>query len=95
MRATSTTTLFLCHHWAGESDLFKLTAHDSYLYACGVADNKGPVLAIACAAADLLRVCKLGVDILPLVKGKEETGSDSFVNAALMHKVLSLSQFMS
>ena len=52
MYATSTTTLFLHCHWAGESDTFGLTAHDSYLYVCGVADNKGPILAIACAAVD-------------------------------------------
>jgi acetylornithine deacetylase/succinyl-diaminopimelate desuccinylase-like protein len=57
-----------------ESDPFKLTARNGYLYARGVADDKGPVLATACAAADLLRARKLGVDLLFLVEGEEETG---------------------
>ena len=46
------------------------------------------VLAVACAAADLLRARKLGVDLLFLVEGEEETGSDGFVNTVLKHKVL-------
>jgi hypothetical protein len=70
-----------------ESDPFKLTARNGYLYARGVADDKGPVLAIACAAADLLRARKLGVDLLFLVEGEEETGSGGFVDAVLRHKV--------
>ena len=71
-----------------ESDPFKLTARNGYLYARGVADDKGPVLAIACAAADLLRARKLGVDLLFLVEGEEETGSDGFVDTVLKYKVL-------
>jgi di- and tripeptidase len=71
-----------------ESDPFKMTARNGYLYARGVADDKGPVLATACAAADLLRARKLGVDLLFLVEGEEETGSDGFVNTVLKHKVL-------
>lgn len=71
-----------------ESDPFKMTARNGYLYARGVADDKGPVLAVACAAADLLRARKLGVDLLFLVEGEEETGSDGFVNTVLKHKVL-------
>lgn len=65
-----------------------MTARNGYLYARGVADDKGPVLATACAAADLLRARKLGVDLLFLVEGEEETGSDGFVNTVLKHKVL-------
>lgn len=71
-----------------DSDPFKLTARNGYLYARGVADDKGPVLAIACAAADLLRARKLGVDLLFLVEGEEETGSDGFVDTVLKHKDL-------
>ena len=70
-----------------ESDPFKLTARNGYLYARGVADDKGPVLAIACAAADLLRARKLGVDLLFLIEGEEETGSGGFVDAVMRHKV--------
>ena len=55
--------------------------------ARGVADDKGPVLAVARAAADLLRARKLGVDLLFLVEGEEETGSGGFVDAVLRHKV--------
>ncbi|KAN0141012.1 Zn-dependent exopeptidase [Lactarius tabidus] len=71
-----------------ESDPFKMTARNGYLYARGVADDKGPVLATVCAAADLLRARKLGVDLLFLVEGEEETGSDGFVNTVLKHKDL-------
>ncbi|KAH9966153.1 Zn-dependent exopeptidase [Russula compacta] len=70
-----------------DSDPFKLTARNGYLYARGIADDKGPVLAVACAAADLLRARKLGVDLLFLVEGEEETGSGGFVDAVLRHKV--------
>lgn len=70
-----------------ESDPFKLTARNGYLYARGVADDKGPILAVACAAADLLRARKLDVDLLFLVEGEEETGSGGFVDAVQKHKV--------
>jgi len=70
-----------------ESDPFKLTARNGYLYARGAADDKGPILAVACAAADLLRARKLGVDLLFLVEGEEETGSGGFVDAVQRHKV--------
>lgn len=69
-----------------ESDPFRLTARNGYLYGRGVADDKGPVLAVACAAADLLRARKLGVDLLFLVEGEEETGSGGFVDAVRRHK---------
>ncbi|KAH9980925.1 Zn-dependent exopeptidase [Lactifluus volemus] len=71
-----------------ESDPFRLTARNGYLYGRGVADDKGPVLAVACAAADLLRTRKLAVDLLFLVEGEEETGSGGFVDAVLRHKDL-------
>ncbi|KAF8470421.1 Zn-dependent exopeptidase [Russula ochroleuca] len=71
-----------------ESDPFKLTARNGYLYARGVADDKGPILAVACAAADLLRARKLDVDLLFLVEGEEETGSGGFVDAVQKHKDL-------
>ena len=70
-----------------ESDPFKLTARNGYLYARGVADDKGPILAVACAATDLLRARKLDVDLLFLVEGEEETGSGGFVDAVQKHKV--------
>ncbi|KAH9993855.1 Zn-dependent exopeptidase [Russula vinacea] len=57
-----------------ESDPFKLTARNGYLYARGVADDKGPILAVACAATDLLRARKLDVDLLFLVEGEERRG---------------------
>ncbi|KAI0256992.1 Zn-dependent exopeptidase [Lactifluus subvellereus] len=68
------------------SDPFRLTARNGYLYGRGVADDKGPVLAVACAAADLVRARKLGVDLLFLVEGEEKTGSGGFVDAVLRHK---------
>ncbi|KAI0263416.1 hypothetical protein BC834DRAFT_887180 [Gloeopeniophorella convolvens] len=71
-----------------ESDPFKLTARNGFLYARGVADDKGPLLAVACAAADLLQARRLGVDLLFLVEGEEETGSVGFVDTVLKHKDL-------
>ena len=57
---------------------FTLTARNGSLYGRGVSDDKGPVLAMACAAAELLQSRRLNVDVLFLVEGEEETGSVGF-----------------
>lgn len=45
------------------------------LYGRGVIDNKGPILAVATAAADLLEAGQLDIDLLMLLEGEEETVS--------------------
>ena len=49
-----------------------------YLYGRGVSDNKGPVLAVACAAAALQERRELDVDVVMLIEGEEEAGSKGF-----------------
>lgn len=44
-------------------------------------------MAMACAAAELLRKRALGVDLVFLIEGEEETGSGGFMDAVLTHKV--------
>ncbi|KAI0029482.1 hypothetical protein K488DRAFT_80144 [Vararia minispora EC-137] len=68
------------------SDPFELTARNGYLYGRGVSDDKGPVLAIACAASDLLQRRELEVDLLLLVEGEEETGSPCFIETVRKYK---------
>ncbi|KAI0061595.1 Zn-dependent exopeptidase [Artomyces pyxidatus] len=69
-----------------DSDPFELTARNGFLYGRGVSDDKGPVLAVACAAAELLQQRKLGVDLVFLIEGEEETGSVGFVESVRKHR---------
>jgi di- and tripeptidase len=57
------------------------------LYGRGVSDDKGPVLAMACAAANLLRQRQLGVDVVFLIEGEEESGSVGFRDTVKKYKV--------
>lgn len=50
-------------------------------------DNKGPILAAACAAAELLGRRQLELDLVFLIEGEEETGSNGFGEAVRRHKV--------
>ncbi|KZV68817.1 Zn-dependent exopeptidase [Peniophora sp. CONT] len=61
-----------------DSPPFTLTARNGSMYGRGVSDDKGPVLAMACAAAELLQSRRLNVDVLFLIEGEEETGSVGF-----------------
>ncbi|KAH9933265.1 Zn-dependent exopeptidase [Amylocystis lapponica] len=67
-------------------DPFTLTGRNGYLYGRGATDNKGPVMAVACAAADLLRRRALELDLVFLVEGEEEAGSGGFGEAVRRHK---------
>ena len=71
-----------------DTDPFTLTGRNGYLYGRGATDNKGPILAVACAAADLLARRALGVDLVLLIEGEEEAGSGGFVEAVKRNKVL-------
>ncbi|KAI0078214.1 Zn-dependent exopeptidase [Panus rudis PR-1116 ss-1] len=68
------------------SDPFSLYALNGYLYGRGITDNKGPVMAVACAAADLLRRRCLDVDLVMLIEGEEESGSGGFAETVQRYK---------
>lgn len=70
-----------------ESDPFTLSARNGYLYGRGVTDNKGPIMAVACAAADLLRRRALELDVVMLLEGEEEAGSRGFMETVRKKKV--------
>jgi acetylornithine deacetylase/succinyl-diaminopimelate desuccinylase-like protein len=70
-----------------ESDPWELSGRNGYLYARGVSDNKGPILAVACAAAALRQRRELDVDLVMLIEGEEEAGSKGFAPAVRRHKV--------
>ncbi|KIM43328.1 hypothetical protein M413DRAFT_69177 [Hebeloma cylindrosporum] len=65
---------------------FTLTGRNGYLHGRGVTDDKGPIIAVACAAAELLSRRALEVDLIFLIEGEEETGSHGFRAAVQQHK---------
>ncbi|KAK2459641.1 hypothetical protein APHAL10511_008286 [Amanita phalloides] len=71
-----------------ESDPFRLTGHNGYLYGRGATDNKGPIMAVAFAAAELLSRKALALDLVFLIEGEEESGSRGFEDAVRKHKDL-------
>lgn len=73
-----------------DSDPFTLTGRNGYLYGRGVTDDKGPIIAIACAAAELLARKALDLDLVFLIEGEEECGSAGFGDAVRQHKVCAL-----
>ncbi|KAG6909272.1 hypothetical protein DXG01_001334 [Tephrocybe rancida] len=72
------------HGWS--SDPFTLNGRNGYLYGRGVTDDKGPVLAVACAAAELRTKRALGCDLVLLVEGEEECGSAGFGECVQRYK---------
>ncbi|KAG8893744.1 hypothetical protein FRC01_013378, partial [Tulasnella sp. 417] len=69
-----------------EHDPFTLTGLNGYLYGRGVTDNKGPVLAVACAASEMLARRSLDMDLILLIEGEEEAGSGGFEEAVRKYK---------
>ena len=55
-----------------------LHGRDGYVYGRGVSDNKGPVLAVAHAASELLHTHQLDMDVVMLVEGEQAAGSSPF-----------------
>lgn len=70
------------------TDPFKLTAKDGNLYARGVSDNKGPVLAALFAVAELHANKELSTDVVFLIEGEEECGSMGFQDTVNANKQL-------
>ncbi|KAF9265126.1 Zn-dependent exopeptidase [Marasmius fiardii PR-910] len=68
------------------SDPFKLDGRNGYLYGRGTTDNKGPILAVAFAVSELLSRRALGVDVVFLIEGEEESGSVGFEDAVRKYK---------
>ncbi|KAG8994336.1 hypothetical protein FRB93_001592 [Tulasnella sp. JGI-2019a] len=73
---------------AWDTDPFSLTGLNGYLYGRGVSDNKGPILAVACAASEMLARRALDIDLIMLIEGEEEAGSTGFAEAVAKHKDL-------
>lgn len=69
-----------------KTDPYQLVSLDGFLYGRGVSDNKGPILAALYAAADLVRSKELACDIVFLIEGEEESGSQGFHEAIRNHK---------
>ncbi|KAL0060134.1 hypothetical protein AAF712_013106 [Marasmius tenuissimus] len=69
------------------SDPFTLNGRNGYLYGRGATDNKGPIMAVAFAAGELLYRRALGVDVVFLIEGEEESGSAGFEDAVRKYKV--------
>ena len=62
-------------------DPFVMKGKNGWVYGRGVSDNKGPMLAIAAAAADLRAAQALEIDLVMVIEGEEETGSAGFQDA--------------
>ncbi|KAJ6620730.1 hypothetical protein B0H10DRAFT_2020308 [Mycena sp. CBHHK59/15] len=71
-----------------DSEPFHMVGRSGYLYGRGATDNKGPILATACAVAQLLATRALGLDVVFLIEGEEECGSSGFDDAVRKHKDL-------
>lgn len=68
------------------TDPFQLTSINGFLYGRGVSDNKGPILAALYAAADLARTKALRCNVVFLIEGEEESGSQGFRETVRQHK---------
>ncbi|KAL1960125.1 hypothetical protein VTO42DRAFT_297 [Malbranchea cinnamomea] len=71
-----------------KTDPFQLTSINGYLYGRGVSDNKGPTLAALYAAAELTKTKKLACNIVFLIEGEEESGSQGFSETVQANKDL-------
>lgn len=68
------------------TDPYQLTSINGFLYGRGVSDNKGPILASLYAAADLARTKTLRCNVIFLIEGEEESGSQGFHETVREHK---------
>lgn len=84
------------HEPEWQTDPFEVTSVDGYLYARGVSDNKGPILAFVYAVKELLEgggslagggdgTQGLPVNVAFLFEGEEENGSIGFRDAVMQN----------
>ena len=71
-----------------ENNPFVLTGKNGYLYGRGATDDKGPIIAAACAASELLKRREMNCDLVMLIEGEEEVGSIGFAEALRRAEVL-------
>jgi di- and tripeptidase len=64
-----------------------MSGRNGFLYGRGSTDNKGPIIAVACAAADLLSRRALEVDLVFLIEGEAEHGNTGFGDTVKKCKV--------
>ncbi|KAJ5619821.1 WD repeat protein [Penicillium lagena] len=69
-----------------KTDPYQLASINGFLYGRGVSDNKGPILAALYAAADLARTKSLRCNVVFLIEGEEESGSQGFHETVREHK---------
>lgn len=70
------------------TDPFQLTSLNGFLYGRGVSDNKGPILAALYAAAELTQRKELSCNVVFLIEGEEESGSQGFAETVQESKDL-------
>ncbi|EFR04915.1 WD repeat-containing protein [Nannizzia gypsea CBS 118893] len=75
-------------HPKWNTDPFHLTSLNGYLYGRGVSDNKGPSLSALYAAAELYQRKELSYNVVFLIEGEEESGSQGFGQAIRENKIL-------
>ncbi|KAJ1831187.1 hypothetical protein LPJ73_008142, partial [Coemansia sp. RSA 2703] len=72
--------------WAAPA--FALRGRDGYVYGRGVSDDKGPVLAMLLAVADLHVRGRLALPVVFCIEGEEERGSLGLQAAVETHRAL-------
>ncbi|PGH14313.1 hypothetical protein AJ79_03135 [Helicocarpus griseus UAMH5409] len=95
--STNKTILFYGHydvvgadtnHLKWNTDPFQLSSINGFLYGRGVSDNKGPILAALYAAAELTQKKDLSCNVVFLIEGEEESGSQGFSSTVQKYKGL-------
>ncbi|KAL9544998.1 hypothetical protein MBANPS3_007346 [Mucor bainieri] len=69
-------------------DPFKLTGLNGYLYGRGISDDKGPIVSSLLAVHELFKEDALDVNVIFLIEGEEECGSNGFLEALTNHHSL-------
>ncbi|EJU03191.1 glutathione degradosome [Dacryopinax primogenitus] len=69
-----------------DSPPFSLTGRNGYLYGRGVTDDKGPIMAAAMGISKLLAKRSLHADVIMLIEGEEEAGSEGFKDMVQKNK---------
>ncbi|KAJ2785571.1 hypothetical protein GGI15_001880 [Coemansia interrupta] len=95
--AADTPTVLVYGHYdvmpAGDAALwaapaFDMRGRDGHVYGRGVSDDKGPVLAMALAVADLHVRGRLALPVVFCIEGEEERGSLGLQAAVAAHRAL-------